>query len=290
MLMSSPTDVLRRPVVDFLIIGSMKSGTTTLHRALAHQSEVAMSSWKEPSFFSRDDRWRRGLEWYNQLFPHEGLRGEASTSYTSPRYAAVAAERIHRLAPNARLIYLLRHPIERARSHYRHQVQRRRESRPLVEALGDPRSLYMSQSSYWSCLEPYIERFPRQQILVVRLEDLTGSNDRAWRNVLSHIGLAPEPFPQEAWNVTASKRQYSGLLRWLWDRKIVTSSTRLPPSLGRLAMRLLTRSGPRYETLLAQSKLPLPAQLTYPVWRDIERLEDWLGLDYELWERDDPAG
>lgn len=267
----------------------MKSGTTTLHGALEIQPEVAMSAWKEPSFFSREERWRRGLEWYSNLFPREGLRGEASTSYTNPHYARVAAERIRQLAPKARLICLLRHPIERLRSHYRHQVQHGREVRPLLDAVGDGESLYLRQSSYWSCIEPYVQRFPREQILVVRFEDLTDENHRAWRAILSHLGLGHRPFPSVVMNVTSSKRQYTSLLRWLWDRRIVTSSTRLPPSLRSLGLSLLTRADSRYEALLAESKVELPEHLSALVWHDIERLEKWLKLDGQLWDRHEPV-
>ncbi len=278
------------PLVDFVVIGAMKSGTSTLHAWLDENPQVSMCSWKEPSFFSNEDRWERGVAWYAGLFPAAdgAKRGEASTSYTDPRFAAVAAERIAGLAPDARLIYLVRHPIDRSRSHYRHQVQRGREKRPLAEAFADIDALYLSQSQYWTCLQPYLERFPRDQILVVRLEDLVTESNAAWGSIQRHVGLSSRPRPTTVKNVTADKSQYTWLMRWLWERNLLPSTALIPKPLRGLGRRVLMRDDDAYDRLIQNSHDPVPEEMTAAVWADISNLEEWLGSTKPLWDSSAP--
>jgi hypothetical protein len=173
-----------RRLPDFVIIGAQKAGTTTLFRWLADEPEIYMPSQKEIHFFSRDDLWKCGFDWYRQCFAGAApgqLVGEASTSYTMSDYGSVPAERMASAMPHARLICILRNPEERLRSHYRHQVVRRRENRSLAEAAGHSMSGYLTTSLYFERLSPWLERFPRQQICVVRFEDLIGAGSAAWK-------------------------------------------------------------------------------------------------------------
>ena len=76
---------MREPRPDFIIIGAMKCATSTLHEQLALQPGFFMSTPKEPNFFSDDDCFARGLDWYRGLFaeaPEGSIRGESSTHYT----------------------------------------------------------------------------------------------------------------------------------------------------------------------------------------------------------------
>ena len=111
------------PAPDFAIIGAMKSATSTLHVQLSAVSGVAMSSPKEPCFFSDDEIFARGEAWYDACFAHAGpgdLRGESSTHYTKLPTLPHACERLHRRRPDAKLLYVIRHPIDRLISHYVH--------------------------------------------------------------------------------------------------------------------------------------------------------------------------
>ncbi len=276
---------------DFAVIGAMKSGTSTLFYWLSEQPDFAMPSMKEPDFFSDDDVWRRGLDWYRTLFAPAGagiLTGESSQSYTSPDRAERAAQRMVETVPNLRLIYLLRHPVDRLRSHYRHQVRRGRESRPLVEAISDPATDYVGRSQYWTCLAPYAARFPRSQILVVRFEDLVAEGAPAWATVLDHVGAPFRPAPHTAHNVTATKPQFTKPMLTLWEAGLLDRvPRRMPKIVRRLGRRVLVRDGADFTQQLQRSTAPLPPDLVEPVWRDVARLEDWLGRDQPLWKRDD---
>src|SRR5688572_24468381 len=110
---------------NFFIIGAMKAGTTSLWQYLRRHPEIFMSKLKEPGYFTEELRWDQGIEWYRSLFDDAGSAravGEASTSYTKwPRFAGIPA-RMHALVPEARLIYLVRDPGDRIRSHYIHNL------------------------------------------------------------------------------------------------------------------------------------------------------------------------
>src|SRR5271167_2267183 len=102
--------VIHRP--DFVVIGAMKSATTTLHEQLARQPGFFMSRPKEPSFFSDDRVHARGWAWYSSLFrlakPRD-LRGESSTHYTKLPTHPRTVERMVRHLPRLKLIYVMRH-------------------------------------------------------------------------------------------------------------------------------------------------------------------------------------
>ncbi len=276
---------LRLP--DFIIIGAMKSGTSSLYQWLAEQPEISLPEIKEPHFFSRDEVWARGIEWYSSLFcdtPGQ-LVGEASTSYTRPENCEDAATRLRVTVPDARLIYVVRHPIERVRSQYRHALWRGAERRSLLEALADPANPYVRRSLYFRCLDPYLRAFPREQICVVRLEDLVSEEAPGWAAVLRHIGIPWRPVPRSAHNVSSEKRHFSRMMRWIWTSPLRSRIAQVPRPIRRFVGPLLLHEGPRYQARLEGSKVPIPTELVAPIWRDVERLEDWLGVGDPLWER-----
>lgn len=275
-------EVGRLPEV--LIIGAMKSATTSLYRWLDEQPEVFMARPKETNFFT--DRWGLGRSWYEERFadaPPDRLLGEASVNYTSPEGAAIAADRMAALLPNARLISVLRHPVDRVRSHYRHEVQRHRESRSLIEALRENGNTYTGHSSYGACLQPYIDRFPREHILVLRFEDLVESPAPAWSETLEFLSLADRPAPEEAHNVSSEKAQWTWAMAWAKRRGVINLGqiSRLPAPVRRAGKAVFARGGASYARKLDASRVPIPDGLLSSMWDDVRRLEEWLGTP--LW-------
>ena len=115
--------VIHRP--DFIVIGAMKSATTTLHEQLARQPGVFMSRPKEPNFFSDDAIYARGWAWYCSLFRPAGmgdLRGESSTHYTKLPTIRGRSSGWRGTCPRLKLIYVMRHPIDRLISQYVHEL------------------------------------------------------------------------------------------------------------------------------------------------------------------------
>lgn len=270
----------------------MKSGTTTLARWLADHPGVCFSRIKEPGFFISDLYSTKGLDWYRDLFKGatDGqLLGEATQSYTRPEYTAVAAERIARTLPAVRLIYLLRHPLARIRSHYRHRRIWRDEREPFLDAVRVPDNDYLRHSMYYACLEPFIERFPREQILVVRMEDLFDPAASGWRSVIDYLGLSYTDAPTHAHNVSAEKGFNRGPMRFARKPLIRRRFAWVPRPLRRVGKRALRTRGGDFEAMLEDSRSPIPGELLVPVWNDIRRLEDWLGLRQPLWDREESA-
>lgn len=128
--------VIHRP--DFIVIGAMKSATTTLHEQLRRQPGFFMTSPKEPNFFSDDAIHARGWAWYGALFRSArpgDLRGESSTHYTKLPTHPRTVERMARALPWLKLVYLMRHPIDRLISQYVHEVTGGRIGTGLAEAV-----------------------------------------------------------------------------------------------------------------------------------------------------------
>lgn len=190
-----------RPEVDFLLIGAQKSATTSLYRYLGAHPQIYTSVAKETEFFSRADRFERGLDWYlTEYFtdaPTASVTGEASTHYMM--YPEVP-ERIHRHLPDVRLIAVLRNPIDRAYSHYRMMRMRGQEDRPFHSAIQtalrqptdapiDERRDYVRLGEYGRILHPFLDRFSRSQLLVVFTEELASQPEATLQRVFQYLNV-----------------------------------------------------------------------------------------------------
>jgi Sulfotransferase family len=186
----------------FLIIGTMKGGTTSLHGYLRQHPDVFMPERKELNFFlneyagspidpPEERNWSRGITWYERQFAGaEDARavGEASANYSRyPTYPGVA-ERVAEVVPQMKLIYLIRNPIDRVLSHYLHDFANGRERRPLQIAVRyDDR--YLAPSRYAAQLERYFRVFPSSQVLLLKTDDLLARRAETVGRVLDFIGV-----------------------------------------------------------------------------------------------------
>jgi sulfotransferase family protein len=180
---------------NFLVIGAMKAGTTSLFHYLRAHPQVAMSPLKEVDFFVEEGNWGRGFPWYLRQFDSADPRviaiGEASTSYTKyPRFTGVPA-RIASLLPDVRLIYLLRDPVERIRSHYEHRLSVGTERAPLEEAIRTE-PIYLTISRYAAQLDQYRDYFSGDRILLVTSEDLRDRRLPTMRRIHEFLGVDPD--------------------------------------------------------------------------------------------------
>jgi hypothetical protein len=174
---------------NFLIIGAMKSGTTALYYYLEQHPEIYMSPVKEPNFFSSQKQENEAgavthIRTYQHLFrgvSGEKAIGEASHSYL---YEPRAAAEIRRYIPEAKLIAILRNPIDRAYSHFLHMV--RSGTEPLddfAQALREEEGIhkgrtlqdYIGRGLYYNQLKRYFGTFPREQVRIYLYEDLSGT-------------------------------------------------------------------------------------------------------------------
>ncbi|MBV7340241.1 sulfotransferase domain-containing protein [Chloroflexi bacterium TSY] len=159
---------------NLIIIGAMKCATTSLHYYLDQHPDIFMSRHKELNFFIDERNWSYGRDWYCTHFGGQGkIWDEASPNYTAyPRFQNVA-QRMHNVLPNAKLIYLVRDPIERIVSHYLHLYTNGHEQQSPPEALQNlEENKYVLRSQYYMQLEQYLKYYPLDQILVLQTESL----------------------------------------------------------------------------------------------------------------------
>jgi|SRR5579863_3090563 len=189
---------------NLIVIGAMKAGTSSLHQELARHADIWMSPFKEPAFFlgpversapsKESDKYRNDVDRYLSLFADgqtKAIRGESTTGYTMRPLFEGVPKRIYGCAPTARLIYLLRDPIERTISHYWWNVHHEGERREMLTAIAED-SLYRDFSYYAWQLEAYLEYFASDQILVETTEDLETCPQQVLTRIFSWLGLSTQ--------------------------------------------------------------------------------------------------
>jgi hypothetical protein len=160
---------------NLIVIGAQKCGTTSLHFYLDQHPQIAMSRAKELNFFVARGSWAKGVDWYAAQFdPDAPVRGESSPAYTNYPIHEGVPTRVHSVVPDAKLVFLVRDPIERIVSQYLHDYSTGKEDRSIEEALRDagPGHPYVMRSKYFLQLDQYLPFFPREQILVLGQEEL----------------------------------------------------------------------------------------------------------------------
>lgn len=175
---------------DFIIIGAMKSATSTVHQQLAMQPGIFMTTPKEPNYFSDDEHYARGESWYDSLFEgaQEGdLCGESSTHYTKLPDYPLTIDRMKNRLDRLKLIYVMRHPVDRLVSHYMHQWSQNVFKCDINEAI-DIYPELISYSRYAMQLEPYLKAYGAQNILPVFTEALRIRPESELSRIAKFIG------------------------------------------------------------------------------------------------------
>ncbi|MFL6240316.1 MAG: sulfotransferase domain-containing protein [Actinomycetes bacterium] len=264
----------------FAVIGAMKAGTTAVYRGLSDHPDVFMCTPKEPQFFTT--RWERGLHWYEGLFAAAGnalARGDASTSYTDFPRKSDAARRMALIVPDIRLVYVVRDPVARMRSHYRHRVAQGVETRPIERALLDER--YLLRSSYALQIEQYAAKFPRSQLLVLDAADLLAGGT-SWSRLFEFIGvgaLDAAPLLPRA-NETAARLEMRPAARALRQRAKGTTLYRLAPARARTVARRFGRRPPS-EHDDATISADLCAEIRARLHDDVEQFAEMTGIRFK---------
>ncbi len=286
---------------DFIIIGAMKCATSTLHDQLARQPGVFMSTPKEPCFFSDDEVYARGMDWYTGLFddaPRGAVCGESSTHYTKLPTHPHAVDRIARHVPHARFIYVMRQPIDRLISQYVHEWSMRNVSGSIDEAVETFPPL-VEYGRYAMQLAPYLEQFGADRVLPVFFERLTADPQRELERVARFIGLQAVVTWDENLgrrNAGSERMRRSPLRDAILDLPLLKQARRalVPRSLrDRLKRRWMLREKPvlsptvhdqllrAYDKELRQLGHWLGRTLTCATWSDVVRGEspEWIRRD-----------
>ena len=201
----------RRPRPHFLGIGTQKGGTTSLYQLLKPHPDIFLPNNKEVHYFTK--HYAHGEAWYLEQFEAAApgqLRGEITPYYL---FHEAAPSRIQALRPDMRLIALLRDPVERSLSQYFHSRRMRLDDLPLEEALaaetqrlagsvpvisqpggshtGHQEHSYVARSRYDQQLQRYFDRFGRNNLLVLRSEDLFECSQTSLKALSDFLGIAP---------------------------------------------------------------------------------------------------
>lgn len=271
---------------NFIIIGSMKSGTSSLYRYLRAHRETFMPEPKEPDYFTTEETFRERRSWYEELFvPADGARciGEASTSYTKYPDVEGVPERIAATLPDVRLIYLIRHPIERIRSQYLHELLMSEQREPIRQALSThPR--FVNYSRYWMQLERFLEHFSREQLLVVRSEEMRADRRSTLGVVCRFLGLDPDGFAdnvEEEYHRSEPRRvALPGFKRW-HHSAAYRATSRLLPERVKAALRPATTWQVDPEPVGIPEDLRL--RLEDAIRPDLRSLQKFLGPGFDGW-------
>jgi hypothetical protein len=190
-------DALGKRLPNFIIIGAAKSATTTLTTILPRHPDFFISRPKEPKFFGR--RYDKGWAWYGRMFKagrRSKLRGEGSTMYASALNSfAQAPALMHRYLPDLKLVYVVRDPLERIVSQWRHRKGRKRGT-PGFEALMRSRhlrKLVVGCSLYHERLQRFRAFYPDAQIHCLTFEDLVAAPGPTLTNLLTFLGASTAP-------------------------------------------------------------------------------------------------
>lgn len=216
---------------DYIVLGAMKCGTTTLAAQLGAQHGIFMAEPKEPCYFSDDAVFARGPGWYAGLFAGAApgdIRGEASTHYTKRPDLPRAPERMKAALPEVRLVYMIRDPMARIVSHYIHEWSQRVLTEPLADAL-ETHAPLVDYGLYGWQIAPYVEAYGREAILLTSLERMQADREGELARVAAHIGHdGPVAWAgeSEAENVSAARSRKLPLHGLLVDSAAATALRR----------------------------------------------------------------
>lgn len=237
-----------RELPNFLILGAAKSGTTSLYHYVGQHQDVCLSQPKEPLFF--ESEYERGLTFYwERYFKEWSGQSAIGEARVYNLYLPYVPDRIRESLPHARLIAVLRDPVDRAYSHWWHRYTRRIERLSFEDAVADnletlragPRfegeagarewqrglfknmngtrfRTYLDVGYYADQLGRYLERFPREQLEVLLYEDLVRDPAAMARELWSFLDVDPavelrDPSPQNVANPTLTRWHERALLR-----------------------------------------------------------------------------
>ena len=272
----------------------MKCGTTSLAQYLGAHPDAYMVPKKELYFFERSDFWARGIDWYREQFAGAGDEqavGEASPSYL---YYRRSVERMATVMPDARLIVLLRDPIERAYSHYLHwrfdMVQERRSfaqavddeiaagaREPLDYGPGEIDFDYLARGLYLPQLEHVCEHYPRDLVHVELMDDLKRDPQELFARVCRFLEIDASVVPENVGEVANPHHIFRPV--WLWRLSVQRDLWRFVPK--RYRMPLVHRMGKK---VTPEPIAPEVRERLNDYYAEHNAaLAEWLGRDLSAW-------
>lgn len=276
---------------NFLIVGAMKAGTTTLYADLCDHPEVFLTSDKEPEGL----RWcgtAEGVSRYERLFARAGSAraiGEASTFYTKRPHSDGMAERARAvLGPDVTILYLVRDPLRRMVSQYHHEVARGAESRPLNVALREDPD-YAGFSRYAWQIAPWQAAFGPGRVHLLPFERYVADRRATLTHVCGLLGIDPAGLRFDegrAFNASAGKRVARGPWRRVIGSRFYRDHVRWRlPQWARDRLKVVLPKAPELasEALPSETEAFMRQQLSaddWSTWRDAPRCTSTSDLQF----------
>ncbi|WP_199610395.1 sulfotransferase family protein [Flocculibacter collagenilyticus] len=183
------------------IIGAAKTGTTSISDILAQHPDICLSFPKESDYFAR--HYHKGEDWYDSLFQGKvhKLRLDASTSYSAgfEGSSEAIAKRIKAACPNAKMVYVVRDPLERTWSSYWHAKRAGFESDSFMNAINRADNSHIAGSLYHQRMQEYLAHFPKENLLVVAFSDFKRNPKQVIDSIINHLNMSPYSFSEEAY-------------------------------------------------------------------------------------------
>lgn len=185
---------IKKPKVDFMIIGAQKSATTSLFDILKKHPQLAACKKKEPEFFSHTIDWKNKVDIYESMFTKEPnhLAFEASTAYTAhPFYNRSIWEELYEYNPNLKFIYIVRDPLDRIQSAHRFLYRQGYTHKKNINSYINNSEYYTVVSKYYFQIKPYIDRFGEKNVKIILFEDFVATPKTVIKTILDFLEVQP---------------------------------------------------------------------------------------------------
>lgn len=233
--------------VNVFLVGARKSATTTLASILDSHQDISVASNKEPEFFdqSKKDRASKYLE-YRKLFDWDKpYRVDASTLYSVyPHNKVDVAKAIFDYNPDAIILYIIRQPYARLKSHYAMAYERRFYRGTFVQAI-DEHPIIVDSGMYYTQIKRYIDLFGDDKVMIMTTDELKNDKKELAKKIENQLSLNT-PFTKDAFhlekNVKAITKRLPASMDPFFDSTIYRSIRKIiPPSLTSFARKSLHR-------------------------------------------------
>jgi len=273
---------------EFVVIGAMKAGTTSLHRYFSMHPEISMPRKKELNFYNVDRNWENGIDWYLSYYDlDDRKRGESCPNYSMFPTCEKVPYRMKSLIPDAKLIYIIRDPVERMLSQIHHQWVTGVETRNIDDIVYDASDsiCLIRYGKYHYQLDKFLQYYSLDQILVVTLESLELRPKSTMEQVFDFIGVDKDFYDnqfKEANNTSKGARKKGLLVKGFkkipGSRRFVNAV--MPRTVLRQVKQVLTRSIDKPILTAAQE-----AHLIDVFEEDISKLRKLTGQSFSEWKR-----
>jgi len=281
----------------FMGIGAPKCGTTQVADWIDAHPELCLSVPKEVLYFNRkvsyihgeNENFSKSLNWYQKHFAHCSLNqkiGEFSASYI---YSKEAAEKIHSLYPNVKIIVCLRQPVDRSYSQYlmfRHYLKK--ENRPFHQAIIEEPEL-LERSKYAGYIKTYLDLFPRNNFLFLTLDEIVKNPKPTLAKVYGFLEVEVDYTPED-FGINRKKAKSS---KSVWISKAMGLFTNTMTSLGLSSVVIKLKSLGLKDAVMRLNSKEVAFEklegryhhdLNLAFHKDIEETEKLTGLDLRKWK------